>query len=461
MVRTLGALLVVTACGDGGGGAGGSASSGSSGVSVADATSSTAATAAVSGAGAGGAGAGGAGAGGAGGYATTVSLVTESHRFIDGQMFGGWGPHLGHLVRAGAAGDLYFVDDVCAQPGQAGLAPCDVNVDHTLGYHWWDGSAWNLVATAPLPGTVQQNTATIVSADGATLFTFGVDVAGSRVVECAFPVPSGPASCAALPFALAASSNYVGAAISPDGYRLVWWTSVVDGGGGSFHYLVDYGGGWNGPRSGDCAGFNDASYVHVAFPTDAPARFSMHAQLVAGLAPNWTFHGGVGTSDFATPVTFSTPLAAVNGDDPVASTNDVWIDPETQDEHLVARTDQGRAAYYHRPPGGSWSPASFVLDATFRARLVPHGSRLGLVYGPGGGGLAYRVAHAADRPAGVAIDWASLPEEDIALPAGYESIYAIYPGAPPYQLAASPTMDLAVVGAERQNEVLGVTLDPL
>ena len=49
-----------------------------------------------------------------------------------------------------------------------------------------------------------------------------------------------------MPFTLVPSSNYLGAAISPLGYRMVWWTGVVDGGGGSFHYVVDYGGGWNG-----------------------------------------------------------------------------------------------------------------------------------------------------------------------------------------------------------------------
>jgi len=379
-------------------------------------------------------------------------------------MFGGWGPHLGHLVRAGANGDgaLYLVDDVCAQAAGGALAPCDVGSDHTLGVYRRDADGWMLVATSPIAGAVQQNTATIVSADGSALQTYGVDVALRRVVECTFPLPTGPMTCAVLPFDTGAFSNYVGAAISPDGYRLVWWTGVVDGGGGSFHYLVDYGGGWNGPRSGGVAGYNDASYINIAFATDAPARFVMHPQLVSGLAPSWSFFAGIGEGDLTTTtaVTWSLPLSAVNGDDPVVSTNDIWIDPETQDQHVLARTNAGRAAYYHRAPPGPWSGPLFTMDATYRARFVAHGDRLALVAGPNGGGLDFRVATKDERPAGEPIDWGLLEPTSVDLPEGYESVYAIYPAAPPYQVAASTAIDVAVVGAERQYEVLGVSLTP-
>ncbi|MBL8742039.1 MAG: hypothetical protein JNK04_13120, partial [Myxococcales bacterium] len=209
---------------------------------------------------------GGEGEGGSGGeggriggeYAVSTALISSQHRFIDGAMFGGWGPHLGHLITLGD--DVFLVDDICAQPGDASLGACDVNDDHTLGYYRRATDGWSLVTTTTLPGVVQQNTATIASADGSVLHTFGIDVAGEKLQECVFAVPAGPVSCSELPFTLAPSSNYIGAAISPLGHRVVWWTTVVDGGGGGFHYIVDYGGGWNGPRSGDVIGFNDASY---------------------------------------------------------------------------------------------------------------------------------------------------------------------------------------------------------
>jgi hypothetical protein len=52
-----------------------------------------------------------------------VTPITTSHRAIPGQMFGGWGPHLGHLVRA-SGGELFFVDDACEAQGPTA---CDVN----------------------------------------------------------------------------------------------------------------------------------------------------------------------------------------------------------------------------------------------------------------------------------------------------------------------------------------------
>ena len=41
-------------------------------------------------------------------------MITSTHRFAPGAMFGGWGPHLGHLVRL-PSGQLFWVDDACTQ----------------------------------------------------------------------------------------------------------------------------------------------------------------------------------------------------------------------------------------------------------------------------------------------------------------------------------------------------------
>ncbi len=458
-------VALLLACGDSTAPSGGSAAEGGGGSGAATATrGSGAGGAGPSAGGNGGNGGGGAAGGGAGGapadYAVGTALISIQHRFIDGAMFGGWGPHLGHLVELPSG--TFFVDDVCTQPGDSGLLPCDVNDDHTLGYYRRVGGVWELVTTAALPGVVQQNTATIASPTGGSLHTFGLDVSGAKIQQCTFVAPAGPVTCAELGFTVAPNSNYIGAALSPLGYRLVWWTTVADGGGGSFHYLVDYGGGWNGPRSGGVAGYNDASYVNIAFPSSVPASFVMHGQLVAGLAPNWTFTGAIGVGNLTTTdaVSWTVPLASVGGTDAIVSTNDIWVDPVGNDEHVIARTSVGAAAYFHRPMGGAFSDASFVLDQSYRARLVPHGDRLALVYGLAGAGLALRVARPEDRPAGSPIDWGQLPEQAIPLPDGYADLYAIYPAGPPYQAAPGAAIELALVGAERQFEVLGVTLTP-
>ena len=74
-----------------------------------------------------------------------TAVITDHHRYIPGAsgMFGGFGPHLGHLVRAktssGTGEALWLVDDYCAQ-SEPGL--CDVYDDHTLAYYEWTASGW-------------------------------------------------------------------------------------------------------------------------------------------------------------------------------------------------------------------------------------------------------------------------------------------------------------------------------
>jgi hypothetical protein len=451
--------------------AGESAASTPSGSGLGGAAGAGASTGAAAAEGGGGAQGGTGGAGGSGGQAGTggaagpqMETITLEHRYVPNQMFGGWGPHLGHLVRArastGIGTSLWFVDDLCSQ--SPGPSACDVLHDHTLGYFERVDAAWEPRASVALPGEIQQNTATIAAADGDALDTYGVDVGAHTLLECRYLPSAGPAGCAALPFTLGAGSNYLGAAISPQGYRLVWWTGVQDGGGGTFHYVVDYGGGWNGPRSGDAGGYNDASYINIAFGTGPYANeFTMHVQLVSGWAPNWSFLGAVGYGDLGTsePVSWAMALAPPAGD-AVVSTNDVWTDPDSNDSHLVARTDSGAAAYYHRPAGGSWSAALWTLPATYRARFVFAEDRLVLVYGPNGGDLAYRMATKADRPVGSPIAWGDIPETVVTLPQDFGSVDAIYPESPAYQTGAASGIHVALVGSSEQNRVLHVGVEP-
>jgi hypothetical protein len=450
-------LLLFVSCG--GSGRGSPTGAGASGSST---TASSTGSGVTTGTG-GGSTTGSGGSGGSSPVQPEILPITDQHRFIAGKMFGGWGPHLGHLVRANASQGtgraFWFVDDVCSQTAGAADA-CDVNHDLAIGYFEETAAGWQLRTTVPLPGTVQQNTATIVSPAGDVISTFGVDVAGHLVQECKYAPATGPLGCAPLPFTLGTYANYIGAAISPAGARMVWWTEVVDGGGGSFDYVVDYGGGWNGPRAGTAGGYNDASYINIAFGAGSDqGRFTMHVQLVSGLAPNWSFLGAVGSGDLGTtdPVSWQNALSPPPGDT-VESTNDVWIDPATDDTHLVARMHSGAAVYYHRPAGGAFSGPLFTLPSTFRARFLAPDSRLVLLYGPSQGGLAYRVAGKNDRPAGSPIAWSTLPESTIALPSGFGAVMAIYPESPAYQTILAQGIHAAVVGATTQNSVLSVGL---
>jgi hypothetical protein len=389
----------------------------------------------------------------------TTALITTAHRFVPGAMFGGWGPHLGHLLRRAAPPELWFADDACDT-----VDTCDVNVDKRIDYLRFDpaANAWTKVSSRPLPATVQQNTASLLAGD--TIYTYGVDIASTKLVECTFALGTLVSACAPLPVVVDANANYVGAALAPSGARIVWLTNVKDGGGGAFQWFANYGGGWNGPRTGPVGGYNDASYIHVAFGSGASANeMTLHAELVSGLAPNWTFLGAVGAVDVSTTnaATWANSLVPANASDPVISTDDVAIDPVTNDAHLFARTNKGDALYFHRPAGGTWSAALSTFASTYRVRLVvASDGTLFLAYGPTDKGLAWRASPAGSRTAGAPIDWSKLAEHTVSLPFGYAAIQAIYPESSIYQSTPVTGLRVAIVGAERQAEALFVSIDP-
>jgi hypothetical protein len=143
------------------------------------------------------------------------------------------------------------------------------------------------------------------------------------------------------------------------------------------------------------------------------------------------------------------------------STNDVLVDPETGDTHVLARTQAGAVAYFHRAARatGYDAPVAVVSNA-LRARLVLLASgAIAIVYGRNGSGLFYRMLPAG-RTAGQPFALAMAGEVAVPLPAGYETIDAIYPEAAIYERTPPAELHLALVGDARQNEVLHVALTP-
>ncbi len=374
----------------------------------------------------------------------TVDLITDQHRFVPGAMFGGWGPHLGHLVRA--RGELHWVDDLC-DPRAAG--DCDVNVNRRVGVHRRAPTGWEVIATIPLSG-VQQNTGTV--ATDTALHTYGIDVVSGRVIECRFVLASETSACAPIPIPIGPSANYVGAARARDGSRVAWWTNVVDGGGGSFSYVVDYGGGWNGPRSGPIAGYNDFAYAHAGFFEGDP-RVLFFGQVVSGLAPAWAFSTLVGEASLATAdaVSFTNALAAPAAD-AVASTNDLFVEPATNDVHLLARTTSGAVAYYHRPFDGPWSAPRVLDTASYRARFLVSEDWLAIASGPNAGGLRVRRFAREDVRRGGALALERAIDEEVPLPPSFGAVLGLYPEADVTQAEPSRALVFGAVGSGAENE---------
>jgi hypothetical protein len=363
----------------------------------------------------------------------TIERITDEHRAVPGAMFGGWGPHLGHLIHGATS---LWIDDLCspAVPGD-----CDVNIDRRVGVFELVDGGWRQRTTIPLTG-VQENTGALV--DGGAVYVYGV--AGRNVLECT------EAGCATIPLDIGDAANYVGAAVMPGGGRVVWWTNVVDGGGGSFAYLVNYGGGWNGPRRAAIGGYNACAYAHVTFDGDRARWF---CQVVAGLAPNWSFSTLTGTSDaaLAEPVAWVVGLAPPAGDT-IMSTNDLL------GAHLLARSTNGAAVYYHDDAGAYTQ--QLVVPNTYRARWIDAADTFALALDVDAHtGLAIRTTPRATLPAG-ALDPSTWAETRVPLPADFGSMYAIYPVSPAYQDATIPDVELVVVGSGDEHAAYHVTWRP-
>ncbi len=367
--------------------------------------------------------------------------VTSTHRFQQGVAFGGWGPHLGKLLRS-SNGSLYLVDDT----GN------DVNRNGGLAYYTLVNGQWFQAGFNPLVGTVQQNTGSVMKGD--MIFTYGIDVEGHRVEECYFSTVVDYKGCNHLPFILDNNANYIGAALTPSGYTMVWWTNVGNNTGGTFDYIYNFGGGWNGPVSSGIAGYSAASYANIAFYDDS--RFVLHAQLTTGAGSNWKFVGGYADGSIGNAITTWNMLSAVNGGDAIITTNDVWVD-SAGGAHILARSNAGALAYYYRPRGGSFSGVLASFANVYRARFIDSSDgNIYVVYGKRTEGLRVIILRKSDiRGALVLQEGAS---QSITTPSGYSSIDAIYPESSIYQTTKPQGFHTAINGSERQGEVVHIEL---
>jgi hypothetical protein len=207
--------------------------------------------------------------------------------------------------------------------------------------------------------------------------------------------------------------------------------------------------------------------VNIAFGVDGnPDRFTMHSELVGGRAPAWTFLAatGEGSVNVATPVTWATSLPKPTGD-AVMSSNDVLVDPRTNDTHLVARTKSGSAAYYFRPKGAAeYRGPIEVFAKSGRVRLVSlSDGTVALVRSDDSavGGVAVHVVPASAITAGTPIAWSKTPAVRPTLPVEYKQIYAIYTESDSYSLAPRSSLEIAIVGQTHENEVLHISIQGL
>jgi len=356
----------------------------------------------------------------------TSSLITADQRY-DVNMYGGWGAHLGHLLRSNS-GSMWFVAD----------SGNNVNVNPGLRYFTFTNGAWSQVHYEPLPGLVQQNTGSVMS--GSMIYSYGVDWPNNRIVECAFETSSATSlGCVKLPFDTGASANYIGATVSRSGTRVVWWTNTT----GRFNYIYNYGGGWNGPVSGSVAGYADFSYVYARLADDNSTI------TFAGAAAKGLGGSGVGYDALFASTTLSAPVSNWQLLKAGGLGMETWLDPRGGAHILIYGWPSPQ--YFYRAAGGSLiAGAALPESGVVSARIVESGGDANLVLSLADGTVHYRAVPKSSISG--PIDWSQFPLTSVDVPAGL-GVLTLYPESAMYQSTQPAGLNFAVNGSSQQGLV--------
>lgn len=351
--------------------------------------------------------------------------VSDKHRFQEGFVGGFWGHHLGHMVRTSTQG-LWYVDDT----GN------DVNRNPAINYHHFDGTKWTLSKTLANPSTIQQNTATMAVGD--TIYSYGVNIVGGYIEEAVFDPKTNTAVYNRKIRSIGYNTNYIGAAVAPNGTRVVWWTMVVNNNGPSdWVYMYHTAAGWS-PSIVTKIPANDFSYNFVSFVNDSV--FYVGGEVPGGSAPNWIFGVGAGKVTLGSPISGFTMIKGSN-----IAANDMWVNRANGDAHLFTYGPYGTIGYFYKPADGVWSDSVSLVE-------VGNVSRWRFIDSPDGnlylimsqGGFKYMVIPKSTIKG--KIDFGGLPVLPINSDDGFTGSYAIWPEAREYQTTPVGGINFAYPG---------------
>lgn len=362
-------------------------------------------------------------------YSVQSYQITDHHR-VDkeepGLVGGFWGHHLGHMVRTSSQG-LWYVDD----------SGTDVNRNPAINYHHFDGMKWTLVKSLTNPSTIQQNTATLAVGD--TLYTYGVNIVGGYIEEAVFDSKTHSAIYNRKIRYIGPSTNYIGAAVSPNGTRVVWWTKVVDNNGPSdWVYIYNKNGEWCKDSIVTKIIGNDFSYVFVSFLNDSV--FYVGGEIPGGNAPNWTYEVGAGKVVLGEPISGFAKMKGAN-----TAVNDIWVNKENGDVHLFAYGPYGSIGYFYKSENGEWGERIEVseIGSVSRWRFIdsPDGN-LYLILSQNG--FKFTVI----PKAGISgkINFSNVTISSINSDEGFTSSYAIWPESPEFQTTPVGGINFAYPG---------------
>jgi len=362
-------------------------------------------------------------------YSISSYQVTDKHRFEAGYVGGFWGHHLGHMVRTRTRG-LWYVDDT----GN------DVNINPAINYLHFDGTQWILVTTLANPAIIQQNDASLAVGD--TIYSYGVNVMGGYIEEAIFDSKTNIAVYNRKIRSIGASTNYIGAAVSPSGTRVVWWTKVVDNSAANgpcdWVYMYNTGSGWSDTIISKIPA-NDLSYVFASFLNDSV--FYVGGELPSGTAPNWTYAVGAGKVVLGSPIVDFTVMKGSN-----IAANDLWVNRSNGDAHLFTYGAYGMIGYFYKPANGVWTDTVTVVKEIgdlSRWRFIdsPDGN-LYLILSQGGFSMMVIPKSSISGK----IDFSGLPIIPINNDDGFTASYAIWAEIPEYQTTPVGGVNFAYPG---------------
>lgn len=352
--------------------------------------------------------------------------ISSIHRYSTGTMSGGWGAHLGHLLRS-STNVLWFVDDGGNDP----------HINTGLTYFRFVNGIWTGTAVATFPGIVQQNTGSLMS--GPMIYTYGLDVQNKNIVECYMDTSDASFTthaCNSLPFDTGADSNYIGATISKSGSRVVWWTNTS----GVFSYIYNFGGGWNGPVSSPLGGYAGFSYVYARLADDNSQIDFLGAAARARGGASVGYDVLYASTNLGTPPTNWLTLQSGG------LGMETWRDPRGGIHMFVygAATPQ----YFYKPLGGSLTAQASLPDSgVVGARIVQSETEAYLVQSFANGNVSYRAIKLSDINGAVA--WSALPSRQVQIPSGL-GVITVFPESFMYQTTQPRDLTISINGSAQE-----------
>jgi len=357
-------------------------------------------------------------------YYSDSHQITDQHRF-EPRMWSGWGHHLGHMVRTATQG-LWYVDDT----GN------DVWTNPAVNYLRFDGTRWILVKTFAAPHTIQQNFANMAIGD--TIYSYGVNTDAGFIDEAVYDTRTNtPVWNLGIRY-IGGGTNYIGAAISPNGTRVVWWTRAVNPEGPSdWVYMYNDGSGWSSSIGAKIAGA-DFSYVFASFLNDSV--FYVGGEVPHGYGP-YTFEVAAGKVTLGSPLSEFTKMKGSN-----KSAWDIWVNRANGDVHLFLYGALGNDIYFYKPAGGAWTDtANFIGVGLSCCRIIdsPDGNLYMIL---SGGGTRMMVIPKSSITG--MINFSSFPEIKLSAIDDFANSGAIFPEVKEFQTTPVSGINFACPGMD-------------